>query len=138
MRPILVAVLVVAGCTGAAPGVRAAIQRDSVGVLVFHLAPRDAAAPPRVEQIVVASSRRGGRGAAATGFPSYWAVLRLPDAAGIELPASIRYGVLPEGYAVARRPVAPPLPPGSYELDVKTNRGHAVTYFRIGSDGQLR
>ena len=137
MRLVAVAVLALIGCSTNAPGVRSTIEMDSTRTLVFRLAAFDLAAPPRVDQIVVATSRKAGRRAAATGSPAYWAVVRRPDASTLSLPATVRYGATPSGYTAVDPPVAPPLPPGPYELDVKTDHGHAVTYFRIGSDGRV-
>jgi hypothetical protein len=121
-----------------APGLRSTIATDSTRTLVFTLGARDPSAAPRADQIVVATSRRAGRRAAATGSPAYWTIIRRPGATSLPLPAAVRHGETPSGYAAADPPVAPPLPPGSYELDVKTDHGHAVTYFPIGSDGRVR
>jgi hypothetical protein len=138
MRLVAAAVLALIGCSTDAPGVRSTIEMDSTRTLVFRLAAWDSTAQPRVDQIMVATSRRAGRRAAATGSPAYWAIVRRPDVSSLPLPTTVRYGTAPSGYTAASGPVAPPLPPGPYELDVKTDHGHAVMYFRIGSDGRVK
>ena len=138
MRHAIAALPLLAGCSVQTPGLRATISQDSVGVLTFHLVARDSVAPPEVQHLTVAHSRRGGRGTAASGSPAYWVIMRDPQSAIHQLPDYIRYGELPEGFVVARPAVHPPLPPGRYELDVKTDRGHSITYFKVGSDGRVR
>jgi hypothetical protein len=137
MRLLAAAVLALIGCSTGAPGVRSTVEMDSTRTLVFRIVAWDSTARPREDQIVVATSRRGGRRVAAIGSPAYWAIVRRPDASSLRLPATVRYGTAPSGYTAADPPVAPPLPPGPYELDVKTDHGHAVTYFRIGSAGRI-
>ena len=137
MRLLAATVLTLIGCSTGAPGVRSTIEMDSTRTLVFRLGASDSADRPRVDQIMVATSRRGGRRAAATGSPTLWAIVRRPDGPSLTLPAAVRYGTTPTDYVATRSSVAPPLPPGNYELDVKTDHGHAVTYFRIAADGRI-
>ena len=139
MRLRLVGLLALLGCTSGPPDVRAVVVPGATPrELAFRLEARRADAPAQVGQLVVASSRRsGGRVAQASGSPVYWAILHRSDAPPLELPVTIAYGQAPLGFAVARRPTALPLPPGLYELDVRTAHGHTVTYFRIGTDGRV-
>ena len=138
MRLLAAAALALIACSTGAAGVQSTVEMDSTRTLVFRIAASDPADRPRVDQIVVATSRRAGRRAVSTGSPIYWAIVRRPDGATLTLPAAVRYGTTPTDYVATRSSVAPPLPPGNYELDVKTDHDRAVSYFRIAADGRIR
>lgn len=68
----------------------------------------------------------------------YWATIRLAAQPSLTVPTTLAYGVVPPGYAEARRPTSLPFPPGAYEVDIVTSHGHALAYFWIGNDGRLK
>jgi hypothetical protein len=125
--------LVVAATTGCGGGggsrVRAVVSRgvraDSLVIRLEAAGP--AASAPAVEEIAV-RLRNVGRAGGTSGAP-YWYVARRPGAAPLALPADVRYGVVPPGFAEGQRPIGLPL--GAYEVDVKAGSRRTTTYFRV-------
>lgn len=117
------------GCGGGGSRVRAVVSRgvraDSLVIRLEAAGP--GASAPAVEEIAV-RLRNVGRAGGPPGAP-YWYVARRPGAAPLALPADVRYGVVPSGFAEGQRPIGLPL--GAYEVDVKAGSRRTTTYFRV-------
>lgn len=136
MRLAVAVLISLGGCTSSTPEVSAAVEPGRTPTeLTFRLTSRRADEEPRLEQLVVAGAAAGGR--YEPGQPAYWAILRHRDEAPLALPATIRYGEPPPGFSVARRPMMLPLPPGRYELFIRTARSRTKAYFQVGTDGRV-
>jgi hypothetical protein len=130
---VLALILATGACSGRGE-IRAVVPRGTrADSLTIRLEPIVPGSSPAVEAIVVRVRDRGrGRGG-----PSdiYWYVARRPSAEPIVLPAELRYGVVPAGFAEGHRPV--PLPLGRYEVAVKAGSTENITYFRVTTANRI-
>ena len=129
--------LIVAFATGCAmrPTVRAEVERGvSATELRFVVsAMKGAQAAPVVEQLQV-STRGVGRAGGTQGHVQ-WALARQSGAPALELPAVIRYGVVPPGFGSSGP--APALVSAQYEVRVMANGVWSVATFQVTNQNTI-
>lgn len=101
--------------------------------LVFLIQPAGPRGSHHLERLAVAGWRLASR--ARTPGPAYWVLLPTPATTGAAIPAQVRYGRVPAGYAASGP--APILFPARYEVDVTVDGQSAVAYFRITPAGRV-
>ena len=130
----LVILALATGCS-MRPAVRGDVERGvSATELSLHLsATANAQTAPVVEQIQV-STRGVGRSRGTQGHIE-WALARQSGARPLELPAVIRYGVVPQGFGSSGP--APALVSGQYELRVMSSGVWSVVPFRVTNQNTI-
>lgn len=129
--------LILALSTGCSmrPTVRGDVERGVLATALRIHVSATASAPtaPVVEQIQV-STRGTGRARGTQGHVE-WSLARQRGAPAMELPAVIRYGVVPHGFGSSGP--APVLANGQYEVRVMSNGVWSVTPFRVTNQNTI-
>jgi hypothetical protein len=139
VKPLLPALVLALACAPGVP-VRVEVNRGApVTALAFDLVPTGAGHANEVEMLRVTAGRESPTGGGSGRFSKtyhHWILARQRHAAGLSLPATVRYGETPPGYIAGQEPRG--LSPGTYTVTVTMGQVESLAHFEVTSTGMIK